>query len=597
MGQVVARNQRDEVVDLVRQRVDLAQVVSRYVKLKKVGSNLVGLCPFHSEKTPSFSVSPTKGFFHCFGCKASGDVFTFLMRMEGKTFPEVLEELAGQAGVELPARSMGTGAGSSGLKMSLYRINEVAAALYQELLWDSAGGRPGREYLQGRGVEPELARRFGLGFVPVGGSPLVERLRKAGLDPRKAEQAGLLRGRYEVFRGRLVFPIRDARGNVLGFGARSLSAGQGPKYINSRQSAIYDKSRILYGLFEARPRIVKDDSAVLVEGYFDVLAAHAAGVTNAVATCGTALTAQHASMLRRFTGTVVAVFDGDSAGWAALERAAKVLFAAGHSVLAAGMPPGQDPDSIVRDGGAEQFRLLVENARPALELLGDKLMEAAGSVEARTKILKRLAAIVASSEDRLLRATLSEWLAGRFAVDPAAVLEEVERLRMREATTGAGGPGKSEGEPGSRATDPAEERSVLLCLLKEPSLAKQPVLEPALKWLSDGEAGRLVRSIAKGEVEPDPALVLSSIEQDGLRAWIAEHLLEQQSAEQVSEQFGAAVRLLKRKGIVSRLRELTFQIGQAEKEGRQDARRRLLVEKMQLNKQLATLDMDVEAGA
>jgi DNA primase len=304
----------DDKLEEVRARADIVEVIGAHVRLKRVGRNFVGLCPFHNEKTPSFSVNRERGFFHCFGCGAGGTVFNFLMRMDGLTFPEAVRSLAERYGIALPER---TEAGMDrGERESLQRANQVAAEFFSHVLWNTEDGAAPREYLKSRAITTETAHAFMLGYAPPRPTSLARALERRGL--REAGiKLGLIRsdadGVRDYFRARVMFPIRDAQGRVIAFGARVLD-DRLPKYLNSPESPLYSKTRTLYGLYEARQEIARRDRAILVEGYFDAIALWQAGVKETVAGCGTALTVEQLRVLARYTKNVIACFDGDDAG-------------------------------------------------------------------------------------------------------------------------------------------------------------------------------------------------------------------------------------------------------------------------------------------
>jgi DNA primase len=364
----------DETIQAVRDRVSIVEVISSYAALKKAGRNYLGLCPFHNEKTPSFTVNEERGLFHCFGCGAGGSVFTFVMRVDRLEFPEAVAALARRVGISLPeTRASGPAAQR---KEQLLAISEFAAAYFRQALLRPEGERA-RRYLAERGVNPAIAERFRLGFAPPMGTMLVSALTRKGIDLKLAAEIGLVgRSRdgraYDRFRGRIMFPIRQSDGRVIGFGGRVLEA-DGPKYLNSPESSLFHKGENLYGLFEAREAIRDADRAVLVEGYLDALALVQAGIANAVATLGTALTVAQLRLVRRFSRNVVAFFDGDAAGQKAAERAFALCAEAGVWAQAAFLPEGADPDSFVRKHGGEQTSQLLQRATPLVDFYLQRL--------------------------------------------------------------------------------------------------------------------------------------------------------------------------------------------------------------------------------
>ncbi len=327
----------------------------------------MGLCPFHNEKSPSFSVNDENGFYHCFGCNESGNVFKFVMAMENISFPEAVRKVADSCGIAVPESNDP----HARQRASLYDVNASAARYFRRCLLETPAGKPVLEYLANRGIGDEVAEEFTVGAASTSGEGLVKWFKREGIDMRAAVSVGLI-GRsgeriYDRFRGRLMFPIRDGQGRVLGFGGRVIGDGDGPKYLNSPESDVYHKSRALYGLYEARKALRDADELLLVEGYLDVIALHQAGVGNVVATCGTALTPEQARSMRRHASEVVTIFDSDSAGMAAAARSFPIFIEAGIWSRAATLPEGEDPDSYVRGEGRDALRDKVRRAAPLAE--------------------------------------------------------------------------------------------------------------------------------------------------------------------------------------------------------------------------------------
>ncbi len=351
--------------DQVREATNIVEVIGERVPLKSSGSGrFVGLCPFHQEKTPSFQVDENRQFFHCFGCKKGGDVFHFLMETEGLGFPEALHQLAGRAGIPIPQRNPKREARFEAMR----KATRAAFDHYQAAL-AAPGGRKAREYLTRRRVSPEEIGEHGFGFAPGGGgSTLLAKLEKQGMPPKLLVETGLARESsdrpgefFDFFRNRLILPIHDATGQIAGFAGRSLD-GKEPKYINSPDSPIYRKKTVLFGMRRARRAIREGRSAVLLEGYFDCMAAWRAGVPQAVAVCGTSFTSEHASLLKAHAREVVLCFDADSGGRRAVLRSLPILLARELRVRVASLGDGQDPDDFIGDRGAEAFRRTLADA-------------------------------------------------------------------------------------------------------------------------------------------------------------------------------------------------------------------------------------------
>jgi DNA primase len=350
----------EKIISDVKENNDIVAVISEYVNLKQRGRSFTGLCPFHSEKTPSFTVSREKQLFYCFGCGAGGDVLTFIMRIENLTFGPALRLLAERANIQLPEVQLSpTGKKQKEERERLYRLNAFAAAFYQKILWQTKTGTKAVAYLEARGITRAAAEKFGLGYAPPQWTALVGLFRKKGVALDEAEKAGLVcggaEGFYDRFRDRLLFPITDPRGRIIGFGGRLLGDGQ-PKYLNSPETLIYQKNRSLYGLAEAREGIRRRGQVIVVEGYMDVIQAHQQGIDEVVASSGTALTPEQVRLLKRYSDKVFIAYDADAAGEAATIRGLDLLAAAGADVRVIRLPAGEDPDSLLKKEGAVGFR-------------------------------------------------------------------------------------------------------------------------------------------------------------------------------------------------------------------------------------------------
>lgn len=350
----------DDKVEEVRAASDLVEVVGEYVKLRRRGSNFIGLCPFHSEKTPSFNVNPDMGIYKCFGCGAGGDGFQFLMRVENIAFPEAVKQLAQRAGIELPVDENAHREQSQ--SESIYEVLRFAGRFFYEQLTAAPHGKEALDYLIERGFTPSTIKKFGLGYGPDEWDALLKAAEAKSIDAVMLEKAGLViprkghAGYYDRYRGRVVFPIFSHVGKVIGFGGRILKPTENqPKYINSPETRVYHKSHVLYGLYQAKRAIRKREEALLVEGYTDVISLHQAGVQQAVATSGTALTKEQIKLLKRYTSKVVLLYDADSAGARAAIRGIDLLLAEGMTVYGLELPEGEDPDSFIRTKGPEAF--------------------------------------------------------------------------------------------------------------------------------------------------------------------------------------------------------------------------------------------------
>ncbi len=362
----------EDIIDEIRQRTDLVGLVGEYLKLERRGKNMVGLCPFHSEKTPSFSVSPDKQLYYCFGCGASGNAFSLIMQMENMTFPEAARTLAGRAGVTIPERK--SSSAEDNIKEKIYKLNELAVLYYAHHLHKAEAGKKALEYLLKRGIKQETIELFKIGYAPPDWTGFFDYAHKKGAQPGLIVKGGLAspgreKGYYDRFRNRVIFPIFNMSGKVAGFGGRALEEGEksGPKYLNSPETPVFIKGSMLYGLNLARDEIRRQKKAVVMEGYTDVITAFQAGLKNAVASLGTALTAEQGRLLRNQADTVVTAYDSDSAGEAATWRGLAVLQSTGCLVQVADLPADTDPDNYIREKGPENFKNLIDNARPLME--------------------------------------------------------------------------------------------------------------------------------------------------------------------------------------------------------------------------------------
>lgn len=354
----------EETVEEVRMRNDIVDVISGYVKLQKKGSNYFGLCPFHNEKSPSFSVSPSKQMYYCFGCGAGGNAITFVMEYENYTFPEALKMLADRAGVKLPEVEYSKEERArADLRSTLLEINKLAANYFYYQL-NQPQGKVGYDYLRKRGLTDETLKHFGLGFSNKTSNDLYQYLRSKGYKDDILKETGLVtldeRGTYDKFWNRVMFPILDVNSRVIGFGGRVMGDGE-PKYLNSPETKVFDKSRNLYGMNFARTS--REKYILICEGYMDVIAMHQAGFTNAVASLGTAFTTQHATLLKRYTDKVVLTYDSDGAGVKAALRAIPILKNVGISIKVLNMQPYKDPDEFIKNLGADAFRERIEQAK------------------------------------------------------------------------------------------------------------------------------------------------------------------------------------------------------------------------------------------
>ncbi|WLR49873.1 DNA primase [Bacillus tianshenii] len=427
----------EDTIEKIRSENDIVDVVSEYVQLKKQGRNYFGLCPFHGEKTPSFSVAPDKQIYHCFGCGAGGNVISFIMNIEGQEFPEAAKMLADRANIELPQFEQSDRyADSPSGTNETRKAHDLLKKFYHHLLVNTKEGRRGLEYLKDRGFTNDVIEAFELGYAPDSWETTAVFLEKRGFQLDKMSAAGILAQRqqdgvyYDRFRERVMFPIWNQRGDVIAFGGRAIGDGN-PKYLNSPETDLFKKGRNLYGFHLARKTMRKESTAVLFEGYIDVISAWSAGVTNGVATLGTSLTEEQADLLHRLVDTVIICYDSDDAGMDAADRAAKMLQATGCQVKVAVMPDGMDPDDYIRKHGAESFRKGVIGAsltymsyKMRLLRKGKNFQEAGDRIQYIEDILKEITKLSKAVE----REHYLKQLADEFSISLDTLKDEQRRI-------------------------------------------------------------------------------------------------------------------------------------------------------------------------
>lgn len=420
---------REEIKNRIRESADIVQVIGECVELKKTGVRFTGLCPFHAEKTPSFSVNPQGQFFHCFGCGESGDVFSFMMKYHHLTFPDALKDLARRYHIDLPERRMND-ADRARMRQreQLYQVNRSASAIYQECLQNSAAAEGARRYLKERGVPEDIVRQYQLGYAPApevsGWKFVTSRLQAEKISILAVEQAGLAvkkdnGGHYDRFRDRVLFPIFDMSGREVAFGGRILGEGK-PKYMNSPESMIFDKSRLLFGLYQHKEALRKSRTALVVEGNFDLLLLAVHGIDNVVAPLGTALTRSHIKSLRGYCDEVVLLFDGDSAGLKAARRSIPFFLAEQVEGKVALLPDGHDPDSLVREKGAQGIKDLIAGAKPLAEFVFNALVKEHGlTLAGKSRIMQELAVLVREASDPAQRELMTAHFSEKLGVSSA----------------------------------------------------------------------------------------------------------------------------------------------------------------------------------
>ncbi len=549
----------DDKIAEIRDSVDLVALISEYAPLRRQGARFVGLCPFHTEKSPSFGVARGRNFYYCFGCQASGDAISFLRHVEGLSFMEALEKLAERAGIEIPRSDDPGQAAMHRARQQREQLAEVmglAVEFFEEQLHHHPLGGMALDAIEARAVRPDIAKKFRLGYAPRAWDALAQHFEKRGVSLRDAAEVGLIAqrrqgpGYYDRFRHRLMFPVADAHGRVIAFSGRALDLPEGEpiedpppaKYMNSPEGPLYKKGQVLFGLHEARVSVRKVGQALLCEGNFDLVAIHQAGFENVLAPLGTAFTLEQAKLIRRFAEEVVVVFDGDSAGRRATRAAFPLLEGAGLRGRVVRLAGGQDPDTFIRANGPEAFASLVKNAIPIVDFLIDDAADQATDAASRGKAIQSLGPLLVRIESPVERGLYIEKVASRFNIrDVAAVKAELRRgvlesrvakdgrsSRPPEPTRPSQAPEQAAPAPLRRPKDlPPLQCQVLAAVLDQPSLLASAEAQRLDGLLTDSDLQAIFRITARlfeerGEV--DASALLKAVESNPARAWLGERL-------------------------------------------------------------------------
>ncbi len=574
----LALNIPEDKLAEIRNAADIVDVVSSRVQLKKAGRDYSGLCPFHTEKTPSFTVSPSKQIFHCFGCGTGGSVFNFLMLYENMTFPEAVETLSRQYGIPLPTRKMTENEKKQiSQRQQLLEINKKVMEFYREMLLKRPEGESARRYLKNRNTRRELVDAFALGFAPDSWDSLTRFFSRKKVAMSLAEKAGLVAprqggGYYDRFRNRVVFPIFDAAGQVVAFGGRVLDDAK-PKYLNSPETSIYNKRRVLYGLHAAREKCRSEQAVFVVEGYFDLLTMHQFGIGNTVATLGTSLTREHVRRLKGYAKKAFLVFDSDAAGIKAAHRTTGIFVDEGMEAAVVLLPEGHDPDSFLFEFGTEDFFKVAEKALGLVDFQIQSAIDRNGvSLEGKIRIITEVAEPLAQITDSAARSIYIRYLAEKIRVDETTILEKVSRSQEKSK------PGDTRHNlPKSPAVDRFEAR-IITMMLQCPEMIDEIRNQKIIDHFEDSrlkaigsrilaiypqKVGNIAEFINRLEDEHHGRLVASLCIDDA--QW------EKQSCRMLLSQF------LKNKG--RRKDELLDRIRAAEQSGDQDLVMKLLTEK------------------
>jgi len=422
-----------DFIDRVREATNIVPLISQYVQLKRAGGNYQGLCPFHNEKSPSFSVSEDKQVYYCFGCKASGNAFTFVQNYQGLTFPETIEYLAKRAALPMPVNT-DVPDPARDLRIAMFKVNSLAAQFYHQELKNLPAQHEVRKYLKNRGLSEELVDTYKLGYAPDAWSDLAQFFEGKRVPQSPAEQLGLIKrrpkgdGHYDLFRHRLMFPIFSPTGQCIGFGGRVFSSEQQPKYLNSPDAPVFHKGKVFYGLDSSAKFIRTEDEAIVVEGYMDWLALAKVEIGNIVATLGTALTHDHAKLIKRYTNKVLLLFDGDEAGKSAARRSLPILLSEGLMARGLFLPDELDPDEFIEERGAPALKQLIQSAPDLFDLISTETWSAAkGSPTAKVQLLDEFGSILAQVADPRLKRLYGENLANLLGVDIKLIAQSIKQ--------------------------------------------------------------------------------------------------------------------------------------------------------------------------
>jgi len=585
----------EEVIQQIRERVSIREVVSDYVTLKRTGASSKGLCPFHKEKTPSFNVHEGMQIFRCFGCGESGNVFGFLMKMEGLSFAEAVRKLATRAGIEIPEiERTPEDRKVEESRSRLFQANGLAEAFFQRQLLHHPQGKAGLDYLQGRGLTAQEIERFHLGFALDSWDGLLNYLKGQGVPENLAHDAGLVipretGGYYDRFRGRIMFPIRDVAGRVRGFGGRIIGPGE-PKYLNSPETAVFKKGQGFYGLDLAKEAMRRQDRAVVVEGYLDLIALVQHGISYTVATLGTALTPDHASLLRRYSQNIFLVFDGDEAGIKASLRALEIFLEEGLSPRIALMPADQDPDNFVRAAGAEAFAGRLESAPSLVDFYMDRELAPAGTSPAQvSRAVRTISRMLARIRDPIERDLYTRRVAEKTGVPEKDVRE---RMFVGARAEGAAAEVSSPAEAFS-----APERNLLYLLLHYPRVAETVEARGGIEDLASPELQEFCRATLaqiKAKGQADPAVLLHRFGGSSLPDLVSRLILEdrRESADLVDRSVRDTLQGLRLQRIREEKHRLNRAIHEVDPSRDQGRFQELQLQKRELEKQ----EQEMKAG-
>jgi DNA primase len=584
----------DGVLDEVRNAANIVSIISEYVALKKRGRNHVARCPFHNEKTPSFSVSEEKQMFKCFGCGLGGDVFTFIMKIEHLSYPEAIRFLAERYGIALPTVSIPSSDPATSSADTLRKAMTEAVALYHHSLLKGQEGKPALKYLQERGISDGTIARFQLGYSPAGGDALIQSMKNKGFSTKALEECGLAKSSedgsrfYDAFRGRIMFPITDIQGRTIAFGARAMD-DRPPKYLNSPETKLYNKSRNLFGLSFSKEAIKAKGQAVLVEGYMDFIIPFQHGVENLVASLGTSLTAQQVELLGRYTGEVIVSYDPDSAGIAAAQRSLDLFLEGDFRVKVIQLPAGQDPDVFVRTAGAAEYRNRARDAISYLEFVLEAAIRKQGALDDPKKKVQAMNAVLpylAKLSNVVERSEYVTRFAEKLGIENQQLLAETRRAAQQKRTRLAE-------EPVALATSvKSAEKKLLQAILNNTDLQSK-ILPHCSKLDFEGLAAERIFSALLDRLEnmqsstyEDLHRLFAGEPEQALLAQLAMEELPESPSIEAAQMFFNALREMR---LVTYKRRILEKIAEATERNDNETRDHLYEQSVLLDRELVSL--------
>jgi len=572
-----------EIIDQIRQVANIVDIASRYTTLKRRGKKYVGLCPFHSEKDPSFTVDDGKQLFHCFGCGAGGDVFTLIMEKENLSFPEALRTLAQRYNIPLPQQSK-VSPQLRKLEEQLFKINEETLAFFKKNLFRASEGEKARDYLKKRGISEKTIQELKIGYALNSWDSLLSHFQAKGISPKLLEKGGLViynqkkSSYYDRFRGRVIFPIFDLTGKVVAFGGRTLFDDD-PKYLNSPDTPVYSKGKILYGLNFCKESIRERGEVVLVEGYTDFISVYQAGVTNAAASLGTSLTSEQALLALRFSPRMILSYDGDAAGRAASARAVSLCFEKGLQVKVLLLPQGIDPDNFIRKHGPDEYKSLIPKSVPGLKLLIDSFLQEKkdDSPEEKAKVARHVLREIEKIPDSITRSEYLKKVSEELSIDEEALRRMIQQKSVEE---------KAEEK---ESFLPAEKR-LLQILIEDHDIAPyvfEEIKEEDIRDLKGKPIFIALSACFKDDKRPSLHELREKIDVSLLSS-LSKVLLEREQPATVEEAF-ECINALRQFSLENRSRELKAEIIKSERNGDKERLRALLSQKQEIIKQLSSL--------